>query len=109
MFLLLLLLYMVSASIIRDIESDTSPVTNVPSCCNLCPSYKTQAKFQKRKMAGKLKKNKKKENQKKKMKENKFALLWGEAQLCLPYVCLQKKIAYSYPKVSYSFPKVTLR
>ena len=22
---------------------------------------------------------------------NKFALLWGEAQLCLPYVCLQKK------------------
>ena len=20
--------------------------------------------------------------------ENKFALLWGEAQLCLPYVCL---------------------
>ena len=70
MFSLLLLLYMVSASIIRDIESDTSPVTNVHSCCNLCPSYKTQAKFQKRKMAGKLKKNKKKENQKKKMKEN---------------------------------------
>ena len=34
-------------------------------------------------MAGKLKKNKKKENQKKKMKENKFALLWGEAQSCL--------------------------
>ena len=22
---------------------------------------------------------------------NKFALLWGEAQLCLPYVCLYKK------------------
>ena len=22
---------------------------------------------------------------------NKFALLWGEAQLCLPYVCLRKK------------------
>ena len=21
---------------------------------------------------------------------NKFALLWGEAQLCLPYVCLNK-------------------
>ena len=31
---------------------------------------------------------------------NKFALLWGEAQLCLPYVCLQKKIAYSYSKVT---------
>ena len=28
---------------------------------------------------------------------NKFALLWGEAQLCLPYVCL---IAYSYLKVT---------
>ena len=38
---------------------------------------------------------------------NKFALLWGEAQLCLPYVCLQKKIAYSYPKLTYSYPKVT--
>ena len=23
-----------------------------------------------------------------KFKEDKFALLWGEAQLCLPYVCL---------------------
>ena len=23
-----------------------------------------------------------------KTNENKFALLWGEAQLCLPYVCL---------------------
>ena len=36
-------------------------------------------------------------------KENygdKFALLWGEAQLCLPYVCLEQKIAYSYPKVT---------
>ena len=32
---------------------------------------------------------------------NKFALLWGEAQLCLPYVCLWKKIAYSYPNVNY--------
>ena len=31
---------------------------------------------------------------------NKLALLWGEAQLCLPYVCLQRKIAYSYPKVT---------
>ena len=30
--------------------------------------------------------------------EDKFALLWGEAQ---------KKIAYSYPKVTYSYPKVT--
>ena len=38
---------------------------------------------------------------------NKFALLWGEAQLCLPYVCLQKKIAYSYPKVTYSYHKLT--
>ena len=38
---------------------------------------------------------------------NKFALLWGEAQLCLPYVCLIKKIAYSYPKVTYNYPKVT--
>ena len=33
----------------------------------------------------------------------KFALLWGKAQLCLPYVCL----AYSYPKVTYSYPRVT--
>ena len=24
----------------------------------------------------------------KKFLEDKFALLWGEAQLCLPYVCL---------------------
>ena len=38
---------------------------------------------------------------------NKFALLWGEAQLCLPYVCLEKNIAYSYPNVTYSYPKVT--
>ena len=39
---------------------------------------------------------------------NKFALLWGEAQLGLPYVCLEKKIAYGYPKkVTYSDPKVT--
>ena len=36
----------------------------------------------------------------------KFALLWGEAQLCLPYVCLYKKIADSYPKVTYSYPRV---
>ena len=40
--------------------------------------------------------------------ENKFALLWGEAQLCLHYVCLLEKIAYSYPKVAYKYPKVTL-
>ena len=33
---------------------------------------------------------------------NKFALLWGEAQLCLPYVCLEENIAYSYPNVTYS-------
>ena len=32
------------------------------------------------------------------IKNNKFALLWGEAQ---------KKIAYSYPRVTYSYPKVT--
>ena len=38
--------------------------------------------------------------------KNKFALLWGEAQLCLPYVCIEK-IAYSYPKVAYKYPKVT--
>ena len=42
----------------------------------------------------------------KKMK-NKFALLLGEAQLCLPYVCLLKQIAYSYPMLTYSYPKVT--
>ena len=39
--------------------------------------------------------------------KNKFALLWGEAQLCLPYVCLWKKIAYSYPNVNYSGLRVT--
>ena len=26
---------------------------------------------------------------------NKFALLWGEAQLCSPYVCLKKVMTYS--------------
>ena len=36
---------------------------------------------------------------------NKFALLWGEAQLCLPYVC--PKVTYSDPKVTYSDPTVT--
>ena len=38
---------------------------------------------------------------------NAHALLCGEAQLCLPYVCLYKKRAYSYPKVTYGYPKVT--
>ena len=51
---------------------------------------------------------------------NKFALLQGEAQLCLPYVCLKKtrpylgllgltgpKVTYSEPKVTHSDPKVT--
>ena len=47
---------------------------------------------------------------------NKFALLWGEAQLCLPYVCFYKKkvmtysdpmVTYSHPKMTYSYPKVT--
>ena len=38
---------------------------------------------------------------------NNFALLWGEAQLCLPHVCLEKNIAFSYPNVTYSYPKVT--
>ena len=33
-------------------------------------------------------------------KRNKFALLWGEAQLCLPY----PKVTYSYPRVTYSDP-----
>ena len=33
-----------------------------------------------------------------KIEEDKFALLWGEAQ---------KKIAYSYPRVTYSYHKVT--
>ena len=44
-----------------------------------------------------------------------ITLLWGEAQLCLPYVCLQKKVmtysdpmvTYSHPKMTYSYPKVT--
>ena len=33
-----------------------------------------------------------------KNENDKFALLWGEAQ---------KKIAYSYHRVTYSYPKVT--
>ena len=46
---------------------------------------------------------------------NKLALIWGEAQLCLPYVCLYEKIAYSYlkalrwPNVTLRWPNVTLR
>ena len=27
--------------------------------------------------------------------------------VCLAYVCLKKKIAYSYPKMTYIYPKVT--
>ena len=39
---------------------------------------------------------------------NKFALLWGEAQLCLPYVFIERKVmTYSDPIVTYSHPKVT--
>ena len=38
---------------------------------------------------------------------DKFSLLLGEAQLCLPYVCLLQKIAFSYPKMTYSYLKVT--
>ena len=41
------------------------------------------------------------------LKMNKLALLWGEAQLCLPYVLLIEKKAYTYPKVTHSYPKVT--
>ena len=46
---------------------------------------------------------------------DKFALPWGEAQLCLPYVCFRKRVmtysdpmvTYSHPKMTYSFLKVT--
>ena len=39
---------------------------------------------------------------------DKFALLQGEAQLCLPYVCFQKKVMiYSDPNMNYSGLKVT--
>ena len=44
------------------------------------------------------------------LNHNNLALLWGEAQLYLPYVCLSKKqpkVIYSYPKVTYTDPKVT--
>ena len=71
MFLLLLFLHIVSASIIRDVESDASPVTNVHSCCSLCPSHNTEARFKSKKSGGKLKKKKKKKMQTKKMNENK--------------------------------------
>ena len=52
-----------------------------------------------------------------------MALLWGEAQLCLPYVCLKKeklrkycyprvtcsgrKVTYSELRMTYTYPKVT--
>ena len=41
----------------------------------------------------------------------KFALLWlwGEAQLCLPYVCLKKKVmSYSDPIDTLRWPNVKL-
>ena len=39
---------------------------------------------------------------------NKFALLWDEAQLCLPYVFIERKVTtYSDPNVTYSHPKMT--
>ena len=38
----------------------------------------------------------------------KFALLWGEAQLCLPYVTYSDtRVTFSDPKMTYSDPKVT--
>ena len=38
----------------------------------------------------------------------KFALLWGEAQLCLPYVTYSDpRVTFSDPKMTYSYPKVT--
>ena len=57
----------------RDIERDAIPVTNLSSCscCSLCPSYKTVARFKSKTTGGKLEKNKKKKNQTKKMNENK--------------------------------------
>ena len=36
--------------------------------------------------------------------QDKLTLLWGEAQLCLPYVCLN---TYSHPKITYSRANVT--
>ena len=38
----------------------------------------------------------------------KFALLWGEAQLCSPYIYLLiEKNCHSYPKATHSYPRVT--
>ena len=39
-----------------------------------------------------------KKEMKKELEEDKFALLWGEAQ---------KKIAYSYPRVTHGYPNVS--
>ena len=46
--------------------------------------------------------------------ENKLALLWGEAQLCLPYVCLKKekkrkRVTYNDPEGTIMWPTVALR
>ena len=39
---------------------------------------------------------------------NKLALLWGEAQLCLPYIYLKKekepRMTYTYPMLTYTLP-----
>ena len=71
MFLFLLFFYVVSASIIREIEIDSSPMTNVSSCCSLCPSYKTKTRFKSKKTGGKLDKNRNKKNQAPKLNEDK--------------------------------------
>ena len=39
------------------------------------------------------------------MKQNKFALLWGEAQKKIAYSYPKVKVTYGYPKVTYSYPK----
>ena len=39
----------------------------------------------------------------------KFALLWGEAQLCFPYVCLKKKKSFTTLQMTYVMCKVTGR
>ena len=71
MFLFLLLFCVVSASIIRELEIDSSPMTNVSSCCSLCPSYKTKTRFKSKKTGGKLDKNRNKKNQAAKLNEDK--------------------------------------
>ena len=71
MFLFLLLFCVVSASIIRELEIDASPMTNVSSCCSLCPSYKTKARFKSKKTGGKLDKNRNKKNQAPNLNEDK--------------------------------------